>query len=123
MKKLLKKLSLSILALFPFALLALWFGWTYGMLPDVGSEFGYYGPFNRMKHVIEEMPDVRIVDHWKHRDLTLEDFGFTLLVDESQKVDIQFLDGTSEKNERDKARLERIVRSQLESNKRMQSNG
>lgn len=59
------------------------------MVPDVGSELGYYGQFNRVKHVIEDMPDVRIVDHWKHRDVTLEDFGFTLLVDESRKVDIQ----------------------------------
>lgn len=123
MKLLLKKLSLSALAFSPFALLALWFGWTYGFVPDVGSEFGYYGQFNRVKHVIEDMPDVRIVDHWKHRDVTLEDFGFTVLVDESRRADIQFWDGTPEKNERNKALLKDIVRTQLESSKRVESNG
>jgi len=112
----LKKLSLSVLALAPFALLALWFGWAYGMFPDVGAESGYYGQFNRVKHVIEDMPDVRIIDYWKHRDVTLEDFGFTLLVGESRKVDIRFHDGTPEKKERNKSRLRAIVRSKLDSN-------
>ena len=116
MKMILKKLSLSVLALAPFALLALWFGWTYGMFPDVGAESGYYGQFNRVKHVIEDMPDVRIIDYWKHRDVTLEDFGFTLLVGESRKVDIRFHDGTPEKKESNKSRLRAIVRSKLDSN-------
>ncbi len=114
MKRILKKLALSVLALLPLGLLVLWFGWTYGTFPDVGAESGYYGQFNRVKHVIEDMPDVRIVDHWKHRDVTLEDFGFTLLVSESGRVDISFYDGTPEKNERNKCKLKSIIQKQLD---------
>ena len=121
MKLILKKLSLSVLAVLPFVFLALWFGWTYGMVPDIDAESGYYGQFNRVKHVIEDMPNVHIIDHWKHRDVTLEDFGFTLLVDEIREVNIRFYDGTPEKNERRKSRLREIIRGQLASNESIQA--
>ena len=120
-RRYMKKLSLSVLALLPFVLLALWFGWTYGVFPDVGAESGYYGQFNRVKHVIEDMPDVQIVDSWKHRDVTLEDFGFTLFVGGCRRVDIRFYDNTPEKNEKNKSRLRETIRKQLDSNKSMQA--
>jgi len=113
MKLILKKLTLSVLALLPFALLGLWFGWQYGMFPDFGLESGYYGQFNRVKHVIESMPNLAIVDHWQHQDITLEDFGFTLLVDGVREAQIRFVDGTPEKRERHRAKLRQIIQAQV----------
>jgi hypothetical protein len=80
------------------------------------SEFGYYGQFNRVKHVIKSMPNVRIVDCWQHRDLTLEDFGFTLLVDGIREVKVKFLDGSPEKKMRRKGRLREFIQEQIDAN-------
>ena len=121
MKIILKKISLTLLALLPFAVLALWFGWSYGIIPDVGAESGYYGQFNRVKHVIEEMPDIAIVDHWQHKDITLEDFGFTLRLPDGKEVDINFYDNTPEKNERNRKRIREIIQKQLDSNKAVEA--
>ncbi len=110
----LKKLSLSVIALLPFALLALWFGWSYGMFPDVGAESGYYGQFNRVKCVIEEdMPNVEITSNWQHHDITLEDFAFSLLVDGTQSIQITFPENSPQMKMRDKSRIREFIEEQI----------
>lgn len=94
--------------------------WINFNAPDQGWEFGYYGQFNRVKHVIEEMPDVTIVDSWQHKDISLEDFGFTLLLHDGDTVDVKFFDGTSEKTERNRKKIKSIVQRQIDSNKAKQ---
>jgi hypothetical protein len=80
-----------------------------GIGGNVGAEVGYYGQFNRVKHVLQAMPNVEIVSDWKHHDLTLEDFGFVVLVNGSQRVHVMFHEGTPEMNETDKVRLRQII--------------
>ena len=121
MKTIFKKFGLTIMAILPFALLALWFGWSFGMFPDVGAESGYYGQLNRVKHVIESMPNVVIIDHWLHKDVTLEDFGFTIKVDGNRELNIQFWENTPQMKERNKDRLREFIQEEIDSNKRVQS--
>ncbi len=75
--------------------LLLWFGLftlyifqPYFGSADSDSEFGYYGPYNRVKHVLESMPNVRVVAYRRHEDTVLEGFGFTLLLDGTREVQI-----------------------------------
>jgi len=95
---------------------SVWF-WINLALPNYGWEFGYYGQFNRVKHVIEDMPRVQIVDHWVHEDISLEDFGYTLMVDGGRKVNVNFYDGTPEKSERSKSKLRAIIQAQVAASK------
>lgn len=117
MKMMLKKFGLSLLALSPFAVLALWFGWSFGMFPDIGAESGYYGQFNRVKHVLESIPGVVIVDHWQHHDVTLEDFGFTLQVGGSDAVQVQFWENSTQMKERNRTRLMEFILREIDSAK------
>src|SRR5690606_12007913 len=57
---------------------------------------GYYGKFNRVWKVIEKMPDIRIADSWQHHDITLEDFGFTVVADSGAVSQVDFLEGSSQ---------------------------
>ena len=82
-------------------------------LPNYGWEIGYFGQFNRVKHVIEEMPDVTIVDHWQHQDITLEDFGFTLELSGGEQVKINFWDKTAPMKERNKERLRQHIELEI----------
>ncbi|RYD84981.1 MAG: hypothetical protein EOP84_03925 [Verrucomicrobiaceae bacterium] len=54
-------------------------GIFFGMAGGQTWTIGYYGKFNRVRKIIEKMPDVRITDSWQHHDITLEDFGFTII--------------------------------------------
>ena len=35
-----------------------------------------------------------IVDHWQHRDVTLEDFSFTLAVEGGRQVQVDFIESS-----------------------------
>lgn len=107
-----KKLSLSLLVLLPFAAGALWFAWELGAWGDGGWESGYYGQYNRVKHVIEEMPRLQITNTWKHHDVTLEDFGFFVLVDGSRSARVDFHENTAAMRERDRGRLRAYIEEQ-----------
>ncbi len=86
-------------------------------LPDQGWEFGYYGQFNRVKHVIEDMPGVTIIDHWQHKDISLEDFGFTLMVDGNRQVGVTFSENSPQMQERNRNRLREFIQKEIDSNK------
>ena len=99
-----------------FVIVCLWFLWELGLLGNWGLESGYYGQFNRVKHVLEEMPNVEITDDWQHRDLTLEDFGFSLVVDEYQNAHINFYEGSPEMKMRDKTRIREFIEQEIKGN-------
>ena len=58
----------------------------------MGYEFGYYGQYNRIRHVIESLPNVKIESAWEHDDLAMEDFGFKLSTP-SGEVNVSFGEG------------------------------
>ena len=85
------------------------------MFPDYGVESGYYGQFNRAKHVIQEMPNVSIVDHWQHEDVSLEDFGFTLMVDGNRKVGVTFSENSPQMRMRNKKKIREFIQKETDS--------
>ena len=99
-----------------FVIVCLWFLWEVGLLGNWGLESGYYGQFNRVKHVLEEMPNVEITDDWQHNDLTIEDFGFSLVVDEYQNAHITFYEGSPEMKMRDKTHIREFIEQEIKKN-------
>jgi len=65
-----------------------WMSWWIGGLGNWGLETGPYGDFNRAKHVIEDMPNVTIVEQSHSTPNLVESLGcsFALLVDGSREV-------------------------------------
>ena len=120
MKLIRKKLSLSLVALAVTAGAILWFLWELGRFGDWGWDSGYYGQFNRVKHVIESMPHVRITNSWKHEDISLEDFGFSLLVNGTNLVHVTFWEGSPQIKERDRRRIREFLERQIGSNQQVQ---
>jgi hypothetical protein len=53
----------------------------------------YYSEFNSIKARLEALPNTRIVDSWRHEDITLEDCGFDLQVRECEPIRIDFYEG------------------------------
>jgi hypothetical protein len=79
----------------PLALASLYaVGVLFGMAGGESWMVGYYGKFNRVRTVIERMPDVRILDSWQHHDVTLEDFGFTITSASGQPAKVDFWEGS-----------------------------
>jgi hypothetical protein len=89
-------------------------------LPNYGWEFGNYGQFNRVQHVIEDMPNVSIVDHWQHQDVSLEDFGFTLMVDGNRKVGVTFSENSHQMRLRNKKKIKEFIQKEMDSNKNLE---
>lgn len=52
----------------------------------------YYSDFNTIKARLEGLPGTKIVDFWRHEDVTLEDFGFVLQVRQCQPIRLDFHD-------------------------------
>ena len=99
----------------------LWLAWDTGMFPDYGVESGYYGQFNRVKHTIEALPDLRIADHWMHKDISLEDFGFFLVDGGSLTTRVDFTEGSPQMAEKSKKWIEQFIRTQIASNQAAQA--
>lgn len=59
---------------------------------NIGLPFGYYGKYNRVKYKLRIIPDIRIVGRYRHRDLTLEDFGFVVQTNSGLHVMLDFSD-------------------------------
>jgi hypothetical protein len=83
-------------------------------LPDQGWEFGYYGQFNRVKHVIQDMPHVEIVGNSQHQDISLEDFAFTLLIDGGRQVSVTLSENSPQMKMRDKSRILKFIEEKIE---------
>ena len=111
----------GLLLTFGVALASLGVFAIYLFQPYVGSEnsdseFGYYGQYNRVKHLLEAMPNVRIVARWRHDDLTLEDFGFTLLINGIRLVQVNVYENSLEMRTRRKGRLRELLQKQIDAN-------
>lgn len=101
-------------------ILAVVFVWDAGIGPSFGMAIGYYGHFNRVKAVIESMPNVKIVNHWQHKDITLEDFGFTVLVDGNREAKVNFWENSPQMKQRDKPRLRKFIQKEIDSNQALE---
>jgi hypothetical protein len=55
-----------------------WYRWDSAR--NRGSEFGYYGEFNRVSNALASIPGVTITRAWQNRDVSLEEFGFSMSV-------------------------------------------
>jgi hypothetical protein len=55
-----------------------WYFWDSSR--NRGSEFGYYGEFNRVSNTLASIPGVVVTQAWHNLDLTLEEFGFDLTI-------------------------------------------
>ena len=55
-----------------------WYRWDSAR--NRGSEFGYYGEFNRISNALASIPGVTVRKGWHNRDVTLEEFGFDFTV-------------------------------------------
>lgn len=94
--------------------------WLYGVGVFFGLaggetwKIGYYGKFNRVRAVIEQMPDVRIVDSWQHHDVTLEDFSFTVMSVTGHRAKVNFLQDSPEMKMSDKDGIQACVRASLD---------
>jgi hypothetical protein len=91
----------------------LWLMWGLGEFGNWGLESGHYGQFNRVKHVLEDMPHVRITNDWRHHDIALEDFGFDLVVDGDRSIRVDFLENSPQMKMRDKARIREYIEEQI----------
>lgn len=53
-------------------------GYFWDSAHNRGSQFGYYGEFNRTKNALASIPEVMITKEWHNSDITLEEFGFNI---------------------------------------------
>ena len=62
----------------------------------------YYSEYNELLREIRRHPHLQIVDHWRHEDVTLEDFGFAV---RSPRVTafVDIVDGSSIRRPQDPA--------------------
>ena len=63
------------------------------LAPIIGLPFDYYGEFNRVRHRLEQVSGVQILSYHQHKDITLEDFWFTIQTDRGMKLGLAFFDG------------------------------
>jgi hypothetical protein len=58
--------------------LVLWYRWD--SEKNRGRKWGYWGEFKNVSNALAGMPGITIVKPWYNADLTLEEFGFEILV-------------------------------------------
>ncbi|HEX7861778.1 MAG TPA: hypothetical protein VF773_15690 [Verrucomicrobiae bacterium] len=55
-----------------------------------GSEVGYWGDFNRTSNALAAVPGVLITGAWFNADITLEEFGFDIVLTNQQWARVTF---------------------------------
>jgi hypothetical protein len=88
--------------------------WNFAPIKNPAIEFGYYGRFHKAQRVISEIPGARIVDSWKHEDISLEDFGFTISLEGKEPKRVDFWDGTPVKENGDDEEIRAHVLAELQ---------
>jgi hypothetical protein len=67
---------------------------SYNIFPyNIGLPYGYFGNFNRVKHRLKQVSGIRILGYHQHRDLSIEDFWFTVQTEKGLTFDLQFAGG------------------------------
>jgi len=87
----------------------LWLMWEIGKFKNPNFEFGYYGRFNRVKNILDDMPNVQITNDWQHHDVTLEDFGFSLVVNGTNEVHVNFWENSPQMKLRNKTHIRDFI--------------
>lgn len=83
-----------------------------GPLAGSAVDFTYYSKFHHNRKIIEATPGWTITNDWKHEDVTLEDFGFTVRIESGKVAEVDFyeyspqMDLSGESEIRDFARRE-----------------
>ncbi len=62
----------------------------FGIGPNMGFSFGYYGRFNRIIARIKTNPELEVIRTTLHRDTTLEDFYITVRTQDEREVRLRF---------------------------------
>jgi hypothetical protein len=72
--------------------------WAYAAVPITApwAEFGYYGKFNQVQRIINEIPGLTIVEHTQHHDVIMEDFSFTVANGDGAIMRIDFWENRPE---------------------------
>jgi hypothetical protein len=83
-----KIVSLVILGIF-FVPIGLYGFYWWDSAKNRGSEFGYWGEFNRTKNALASISGVALTHKWHNLDVTLEEFGFGLMTN-GRAVNIGF---------------------------------
>jgi hypothetical protein len=63
----------------------------------------YYSGYNALLREIQRHPSLQIVDHWRHEDMTLEDFGFAVRSARATAF-VDIVDGSSIRRPDDRAK-------------------
>ena len=86
MKILLGVMLVVMLCLFIFSICPI-----YSMFfPNIGLPLGYYRKFNRVKHRLKQVSGIQIYGYHQHKDVSFEDFWFTVQTEGGLKIDLQF---------------------------------
>lgn len=75
-----------ILCLFLFSICPIYSSF----FPNIGLPFGYYGKFNRVQNRLKQVGGIQIYGYHQHKDLSLEDFWFTVQTKGGLTIDLQF---------------------------------
>jgi len=78
-------MTLLIVAVVGFVV---WYRWDSG--ENHGFRFGYFGQFNTVSNTLASLPGVKIMESGYNADVTLEEFGFTVLTDRGREMKISF---------------------------------
>ncbi|MFM7181374.1 MAG: hypothetical protein ACKO2G_07925 [Verrucomicrobiales bacterium] len=92
-----------------------WWVWNCAPIKNPAIEFGYYGRYHKVQRVISQIPGASIVDSWKHEDIVLEDFGFTVSLQGKEAKRVNFWDGTPIKESGDDEEIRSYVLAELQS--------
>lgn len=74
---------------------------------------GYWGKYNQVRAVIAQIDGLQIIDTWTHQDITLEDFGFTVVDRAGRRWQLDFHENSPQMRLRTDEEIARYIRSHL----------
>ncbi|MCE9614234.1 MAG: hypothetical protein K8T26_08155 [Lentisphaerae bacterium] len=123
MKRILKGILLTIggilAALTVLSTIGLLHLWYIGDLGNWGLELGHYGQYNRVRHVLDAMPNVHMVSGELSQSAppkpVMHEFAFWLTVEgyDGPALRIEFKKGSPQMNMRNKTQIRTFILEQL----------
>jgi hypothetical protein len=83
------KAALPVISALVVLIVALIFWYRWDTARNRGHSWGYWGEFNAVSNALATVPGVTILSLWYNADVTLEEFGFDILV-QSRQVKLVF---------------------------------
>jgi hypothetical protein len=71
-----------------FVTAVLWYRWDSGT--NHGYSWGYWGQLNTVRNSLARLPGVTIINFGCNADVTMEEFGFDILIAEGRQVHVWF---------------------------------